>query len=211
MIRLFLALCKCFQMTKDDDDYQLYLSYTDNALSDTISCPFPSCASSGHYHGDGCYTRLLVCYTNACVERHDIPIPRIECTSCGHSHALLAPVIIPYSPFSFHFVISLLYDFITHKYNTVTVLCQVYDISVSTLYRIYHRFIADRKLMLGMMESVATQAYELLDVLADSRFTEHVDCRLYDFFKNNHVSFLQARCRIRLKPKPMPSRTHPSP
>jgi hypothetical protein len=134
---------------------------------------------------------------------YEIIIPRLECNSCGHSHALLAPVIIPYSPFSFHFVISLLYDYMTHRYDTVAALCQVYDISISSLYRIFHRFTADRKLMLGMMEAAVTQAYELLNLLADNRFTEHVDLRLNDFFKRNHASFLQARCRIRLKPKPI--------
>jgi hypothetical protein len=211
MIRLFFALCKCFHLTKNNDDFEIYRSYTDNTLSDAIPCPFSYCGQKGNYHDDGCYMRLLVCYTNARVERYEITIPRIECNSCGHSHALLAPVIIPYSPFSFHFVISLLYDFITHKYDTVAVLCHVYDISVSTLYRIFHRFTSDRKLMLGMMEAAVTKAHELLDILSDNWYANQVDCLLHDFFKSNHASFLQARCRIRLKPKPMPACAHPSP
>jgi len=211
MIRLFLALCKCFHLTKNNDDYEIYRSYMDSALSDMIPCPFSSCGQKGNYHEDGSYQRLLVCYTNARVERYEITIPRIECNSCGHSHALLAPVIVPYSPFSFHFVISLLYDFITHKYDTVAALCQVYDIAVSTLYRIYHRFTSDRKLMLGMIEAAVTQTQELLDLLADSSFTLNVDNRLHDFFRSNHASFLQARCRIRLKPKPTPTSAVSSP
>lgn len=198
MIRLFLNLCKCFHVTKSNDDYQIYISYTDNALPDTISCPSPSCGQEGNYYDCGSYTRLFICYTNACVERYEITIPRIECVSCGHSHALLAPVIIPYSPFSFHFVISLLYDYILHKYNTVSALCQVYDISVSTLYRIFHRFTEDRKLMLGMMEAAVSQALELLDNFINNSFTESVDHKLQVFFKSNLASFLQARCRIRL-------------
>lgn len=205
MIRLYFTLCKCFRLTKNNNDYEIYRSYTDNALSDTIVCPFNGCKQIGNYHNDGSYKRLLVCFSNGLVERHDILIPCIECNSCGHSHAVLAPVIIPYSPFSFHFVISLLYDFITHKYDTVNKLCQVYDISVSTLYRILHRFTSDRKLMLGMMEAAITQALELLVILADPKFIENVDSLLHDFFKNNNVSFLQARCRLRLKPKPISS------
>lgn len=203
MIRLFFVLCKCFHLTKNNDDYEIYRSYTDNALTDTISCPFSSCGRKGDYHDDGSYNRLFVCYTNGRIERYEITIPRIECNSCGHSHALLAPVIIPYSPFSFHFIISLLYDFITHKYDTVTSLCQVYDISVSTLYRIFHRFTSDRKLMLGMMEAAVTKAHELLNILSNNWFTKQVDSLLHDFFRSNCASFMQARCRIRLKPKSM--------
>lgn len=211
MVRLFLNLCKCFQTIKSNNDYQIYLSYTDNASPDIIPCPFPSCGAKGNYHGCGCYTRTLICYTSGHVERHEITVTRTECASCGHSHAILAPVIIPYSPFSFHFVISLLYDFITHKFSTVTALCLEYDISVSTLYRIYHRFIEDRKLMLGMMEAASTQARKLLDKLANTDFFGIVDCLLHDFYRSNHASFLQARCRIRLSRNTLHTTSIPSP
>lgn len=196
MIRLFLNLCKYFQLTKSNNDHQICLSYADNANVDIIPCPH--CSSMANYHGCGSYTRTLICYTSGHVERHEITVTRIECASCERSHALLAPVIIPYSPFSFHFIISLLYDFITHKFSTVAALCSEYDISVSTLYRIYHRFIEDRMLMLGMMEAASTQACKLIDMLASSDFFRIVDCLLHDFYKSNHTSFLQARCRIRL-------------
>ena len=188
-------------MIKKNNDYEIYCSYTDNALKDTVSCPFPTSHAKGRFHNDGTYERLLVCYTDSQVVRHQIPIPMIECDSCGHSHAILAPVIIPYSPFSFHFVISLLYDYVTHNYETIATLCQKYDISISTLYRIYHRFISDRMLMLGMMETAIAQAQELLCTLADENFIGLVDPMLQEFFRSNNASFLQARCRIRLKSK----------
>ncbi len=183
-------------MIKSNNDYQTYLSYTENANPDIISCP--SCEAKGNYHSCSSYTRTLICYTSGRVEKHEITVPRIECASCGHSHAILAPVIIPYSPFGFHFVISLLYDFITHKFSTVTALCLEYDISISTLYRIYHRFIEDRKLMLGMMEAASTQVCTLLNKLANTDFLGIIDCLLHDFYMSNHASFLQARCKIRL-------------
>ena len=198
MIRLFWTLCKCFQLTKGNNDYQTYLSYADNANLDVIPCPFPSCGAKGNYHGHGSYSRSLICYTAGHVESYEITISRIACGSCEHSHALLAPVIIPYSPFSFHFVISLLYDFITHKFSTVAALCLEYDISISSLYRIYHRFIEDRKLMLGMMEAASTQVHKLLDILSQSDFSGIIDSLLHVFYRSNQASFLQARCRIRL-------------
>lgn len=211
MIRLFFVLCKCFRMIKKNNDYEIYCSYTDNAWKDAVSCPFPTCHAKGHFHNDGTYERLLVCYTDFQVVRYQIPIHMIECDSCGHSHALLAPVMIPYSPFSFHFVISLLYDYVTHNYETIATLCKKYDISISTLYRIYHRFISDRMLMLGMMETAITQAQDLLCILADENFTGLVDPMLQEFFRSNNASFLQARCRIRLKSKFIPPSSNSSP
>ena len=198
MIRLFSTLCKCFQSTKCNNDYDIYLSYVDNASLDVIPCPFPSCGAKGNYHGYGSYSRALICYTSGHVERYEITVSRIACGSCEHSHALLAPVIIPYSPFSFHFIISLLYDFITHKFSTVMALCLEYDISVSTLYRIYHRFIEDRKRMLGIMEAASTQVCKLLDIFSERDISGIIDSLLHDFYRNNQASFLQARCRIRL-------------
>lgn len=196
MIRLFLNLHKCFHTIKYNNDYQIYLSYTSNANPDIIPCP--SCGAKGNYHNCGSYNRTLLCYSSGQVENYEITVNRIECTSCGHSHALLAPVIIPYSPFSFHFVISLLYDFLTHKFSTITKLCLEYAISVSTLYRIYHRFIEDRKLMLGMMQAAATQEFKILKEFIDNGFNKKVDSLLCDFYRSNNASFLQARCKIRL-------------
>jgi hypothetical protein len=197
MIRLFLTLCKCFKYIKKNNDYELYVSYTENACIETFSCPFPTCSAKEKFNNDGSYNRTLICYTNNSVSRYDITIPMVKCSSCGHSHALLAPVIIPYSPFSFHFVISLLHDYITRKYSTINALCIEYDISISTLYRIYHRFIADRKLMLGMMESSINQALDLINLFINSSL-KTMDKHLHDFYIKTHVSFLQARCKIRL-------------
>lgn len=198
MIRLFSNLCKCFELIKCNNDYQIYLSYTNNCNPDNIVCPFPSCGAKGKYNECGSYTRTLICYESGHVERYEVTVSRIECTSCGHSHALLAPVIIPYSPFSFHFVISLLYDFLTHKYNNVTALCLEYDISVSTLYRIYNRFIEDQKLMFGMLEVATTQAHKLVAKFLNTDFCTIIDSMLHDFYTRNRASFLQARCKIRL-------------
>ncbi len=198
MIRLFLDLCKCFQKIKNNNDYQIYIDYKNSVAHKAIPCPFDSCSATGSYYSCGSYTRTLICYINDSVERYEIVIDRVECVSCEHSHAVLPSVIIPYSPFSFHFVVSLLYDYITHKYCTVSELCLKYDISISTLYRIYNRFIEDRKLMIGMMEAASKTALQFLENLANSDFYIDIDYILYDFYKKYRVSFLQARCKLRL-------------
>jgi hypothetical protein len=197
MIRLFLSLCKCFQLTKKNDDYQIYLDYKENSASGIVPCSFAQCGAKENYYSCGSYTRSFICFTLGCVERHVITVDRLECISCEHSHAILPPVIIPYSPFSFHFVVSLLYDYITHNYTTIAQLCFKYDISISSFYRIYDRFIEDRKLMLGMLEAASTQTIQLLEVLSCSAFLENVEGLLNFFYRSYHFSFLQARCTIR--------------
>lgn len=162
MIRLFLTLCKCFQITKKEDDYLSYQLFSENAVMDELPCGYPGCPSTGSYTSAGSYTRSLICYTDGKVGRHSICVARMECRSCGHTHALLPSVIIPYSPFSFHFIISLLYDFITHKYDDTVSLCTHYDISISTLYRIRRRFLDDKKRMLGLMNDSITSSEAFL-------------------------------------------------
>jgi len=199
MIRLFLNLCKCFKIIKKNDDYEICRSYIENVRIDSVACP--SCGAKGCYRKDGEYTRQLVCFVDGKVERHEVTMPCVECVSCGHSHAILASVVIPHSPFSFHFVISLLYAYVTRKYANVLELCAAYDVSVSTLYRICHRFIDDRKMMLGMMEA-ASEEEELTLSLLSGEFLNGVDGRPQDFFLNRGLSFLQAACKLRPTPKP---------
>jgi len=65
--------------------------------------------------------------------------------------------------------------------------------------------------MLGMMEAASTQARKLLDKLANTDFFGIVDCLLHDFYRSNHASFLQARCRIRLSRNTLHTTSIPSP
>jgi len=172
---------------------------------DELPCGFPGCPSAGDYTGYGSYTRSLICYANNKVERHLVNVSRVECGSCEHTHALLPPVVIPYSPFSFHFVISLLYDYISHKYDNIESLSRQYDISVSTLYRIKRRFLDDKRGMLGLMSDSITSAERFLRDFMYGSMTD-ADRRLQAYFMSMGASFLQADCRIRLKQQRMKSK-----
>jgi len=189
-------------MNKKNDDYLAWQLYCENALMDQCPCAYPDCPSTGRYTSAGSYTRSLICYSDEKIENHTICVKRLECSSCGHTHALLPSVVIPYSPFSFHFVISLLYDYITHKHGTVMSLCLHYDISVSTLYRIRRRFLDDKKLMLGIMEDAITSANAFLCGFLSCRVQE-ADQRLMAYFQAVGTSFLQGRCTLRLKRNPI--------
>jgi hypothetical protein len=106
MIRLFLKLCKCFGTIKYKNDYQLYMSFYNNAFSHLSTCP--NCGSpTFSFHKDGNYDRNFICREDGKTICHIIQVHCVECDSCGHSHALLPSVIIPHSSFGLHFVITL--------------------------------------------------------------------------------------------------------
>jgi len=193
-------------MTNKNDDYLICLSYNENILSAKIPCAYPGCPSTGNYTSAGSYRRNLVCFTDCKVEEHAIPINRVARDSGGHTHALLPPVIIPHSPYSFHFIIALLYDYVTHKYENVASLCSHYDISKSMLYRIRQRFIEDKKLMLGIMNDAITSAEAFLQDFLSGSMAD-ADRELQVYFEAFGPSFLQTGGRIRLNrpdmnPKP---------
>lgn len=196
MIRVFNKICKCFRKIKNKNDYQLYMSFYNNNDNYINKCP--CCGSpSTSFHKDGSYNRDFICREEGTTICHRIKVKCMECDSCGHSHALLPSVVLPHSSFGFHFVICLLYDYITHNYSSVVELCSKYDISISTLYRIYKRFLQDKLLMLGLMDSVIQSTKSYITSLYTDTF-ETVDVILCDFFDSHGYSFMQPKCKIRL-------------
>ena len=189
MIRLFLNLCKCFHQIKNLSEIQILNHMQDNLLVETGSCP--SCgAPKEAFHKDGHYERDFICYEAGTPVYHRITIYCVECSSCGHSHALEPSVIVPYSSFSLNFLMSIIYAKLTKQFPTVEKLCDHFCISVSTYYRIYKRFLTDSLLLKQLSElsnilEIWKNAPEKFHALL-SRF--HADCGR---------SFLQPCVRLR--------------
>lgn len=190
-----MKLCKCFQSIKHHDDYQTYVDFCHSVVqSELPACP--DCAGpSGSFHKDGTYERNLICYEDGRPVCHEVTVRCMEC-SCGRSHALLPSVVVPYSSFSLRFIVCLLYDRMTKAFSSIEKLCGHYDISISTFYRVKTRFIQDRLMMLGLMESLSEDGVTLLESLRSGAF-DRLDDRLLSFWKANGYSFLQPLCRIR--------------
>ncbi len=71
---------------------------------------------------------------------NEIYIPVFKCSNCEHYHALLPSIIIvPYCQYSLFFILSALF---AKKYSSMTIneIAQIYQISISTLYRWEKRF-----------------------------------------------------------------------
>lgn len=202
MIRLFLHICKTFHKIKHLDDHTVYSLIQGSSPSMPFSCP--SChAPSPAFRHNGSYERHLVCYSGGSVCDRMVTVRSFLCSSCGHSHALLPSLIIPYSPYSPSFLISLLYARITRRFPSVASLCAHFDISESTYYRIRRRFILDSKAFLDALSSLL-DACSLTETLSPIKLSASLDPALFHnalslFFLSTGHSFLQP-C-IKLRPK----------
>lgn len=154
------------------------------------SCPIcGACASA--FHKDGSYDRDLICYEKELPVYHTVTIRCVACSCCGHSHALEPSIIIPYSPFSIGFCLSVIYAKISCRFQSVLELCAHFDISVSTYYRILKKYMMDASILAPLIKGVMSipMAYEF------SYFKLHQLVR--SFFQVSGYSFLQPRIRLR--------------
>ena len=132
------------------------------------------------------YERWLISYENGRTVTDRLEITRYKCLSCGHTHAILPELIIPYQSYSFIFIISVMRDYYTHSL-TVEGICDKYDISVSTLYSWKKLFLKNKKIWLGLLEDAYTSSLQFLDSFCDGSYLY----ALKEYFQIAGISFLQ--------------------
>lgn len=93
---------------------------------------WPYCNSTGRLIPHDSYSRYMVTLKNNRIETVILRIPRVKCTSCGHTHAFLPEMLIPYSSYGLRFVLTVLKDYFLHM-HTVEKICKIYQIAHSTL------------------------------------------------------------------------------
>lgn len=188
MIRLFSILCKCFKQISFENEINIFDEYINNLNTDALVCPF--CGAKHALSPFASYKRHLVTYDNNEVHNNIITISRYICSSCGHTHAILPSVIVPYMSFSFKFIVSIIYDYLLHKFNSVETMCQYYCIAISTFYRILRKFKEHKQLWLGLLENKLTSNLSFLKNIMNYAFKE-IEHFLIEFFKKTASSFFQ--------------------
>lgn len=93
MIRKNSLLCKIIRMKKTS--IQLFHEYMLSYSWEDETCPW--CGSKGNCVSHGSYMRSMADLTYGKTVYGEICVLRLRCTSCGHTHAILPDVIIPYS------------------------------------------------------------------------------------------------------------------
>lgn len=180
MIRNFTILCKLNSIIKSD-----LLLFHEAIASFSIGSSFcPCCGAKGCLFSHASYARDLITIEHGKVCYHSITIPRVICSSCGHTHAILPDVLIPYGSYSLRFILTVLRAFFLRK-ETIDSLCSRYQLSRSTLYSWRNLFFLHKRLWLGYLIDLSTSSLEFLDMLFTKLYLE-------DFFLKTTISFLQS-------------------
>lgn len=162
---------------------------------DALVCPF--CNAKNSLTPFASYSRHLVTYSDGTVFDNTITISRYVCSSCGHTHAILPSVIIPYISFSFQFNISLVYDYLVHTFPSLESLCVHYSIAISTFYRIFKRFKEHKALWLGLLDDSLKSDLAFTQNILNNAFID-LEHFILSFFLKTALSFLQENVIVRI-------------
>ena len=188
MIRLFSQLCKCFKRISFENEITAFDKYVSSVNIETLVCPF--CGAKHALSPFASYKRHLVTYDNNTAQDNMIIILRYICSSCGHTHALLPSVIVPYMSFSFKFTISIIHDYLVYKYHSVEAMCEHFEIAISTFYRILNKFKKHKQIWLGLLEDKLISNLSFVQHIINSTFDE-IESFIIQFLKQNGSSFFQ--------------------
>lgn len=197
MLRLNLSVCKLFHKFKHLDDNSLYLAMSQSLSRDLSSFRCPKCKAPSKLYHNGCYNRHLVYYHNDKTHDTSVSITDIRCTSCGATHAILPSLIVPYCSYSLNFIIALIYSHLTRRFNNIELLCEHFDISTRTFYRIINHFYED----VFSMRILLSDIYDSLDLVSKLYVLDPASLHtcVYDFFLQTGHSFMQPYFRFRLR------------
>lgn len=151
-----------------------------------VNCP--ACRTRGSFKPHGFYQRYVVDYVHGRIIVARKNILRVKCSSCGHTHALLKDFLIPYCQYTLRFILQVLKAYFRHS-HTVSRICDMFQISLPTLYRWKHLFLLHRELWIGLVRS---REHSPLF------FLKFIDCHpdlsefLHSFFLKLSFSFLQS-------------------
>ena len=182
MIRHFAAVFK--PHSKNYSEIELFHHGIESFRPQEALCA--SCGARGRFSFHDSYKRDLITYDEQ-VHIHKISIPRYLCASCGHPHAVIPDMLIPYGSYSLRFVLAAVKAYFSRAVSgaTVALICDKFQIAISTLYAWKKRFLSHKSLWLGAMANLASTEVRFL--------TEFLPCPnlLADFFDCFGFSFLQ--------------------
>lgn len=180
MIRFFDAFRK--SIFNKTSDLLLFTQACDTFSADDFVCP--KCGRKHACSNIQSYSRHLISYENATVICRRISVRQVQCSSCHSIHAVLPDCLVPYSSYSFSFILTVLHRYFSGT-KTIEDLCLHFQISVSTLYAWIRQFQKHKRLWLGILQDGETTAIFFLKELLSGAFSPD------DFFSTYRFSFLQ--------------------
>lgn len=98
---------------------------------DQVRCP--KCGAICCFTPSKSYQRMMITTSSGRRSNTRVVVPRVRCSSCGRTHALIPENLIPYGSYSLRFVFTVLLSYL-HRHGSVSEFCDHWQISISTLY-----------------------------------------------------------------------------
>ncbi len=143
----------------------------------------PKCGKIGKLTKHDSYTRTMIYLSNGKRVETIVSIPRGIC-KCGKTHAFIPDILIPFSSYSFRFVILILWKFLNRK-DTVESFCSKYCIAVQTVYNWMNLFRLHYKEWTSAIKELSRPFNDMLENIMETPAFP------YEFYKKSNHSFLQ--------------------
>ncbi len=150
------------------------------------TCPY--CSSRGNCIIHGYYKRSIAEFRDGSVVWAKVNVMRVRCKSCGHTHAILPDIIIPYSRYGLLFILRVLADHFFHRLS-IEKICDRYSVSRMQFCRWLSLWKRQKKLWLGWLCSSETDDCAFMEHI--TRQTDYSDFSSA-FIRRSAMSFLQS-------------------
>ena len=184
MIRKNLLLCKIIRIKTSSKS--LFDSYMELFQPELETCPV--CGSTGNCHIHDYYGRSIIDFRTGSKQKDNLCVMRVFCDSCGHAHAILPDVIIPYSSYSLFFILFILGEYFAGL-RTIEQLCDRFDISMKQFHKWLKLWQAHRVQWLGILDASETDNISFLRMLI---FRDPYSSFSMEFIRLTAHSFLQS-------------------
>jgi transposase-like protein len=190
MIPQFTKICKRIseiikKTARKKSEEEIYEEAVARFKKEEAGCP--ECGAIGKLNPYGNYWRNMVYHEDPKINDGVIKIVRYKCGSCGRTHALLPDILVPYSPYTLIFKLTVLLAYYKRD-KTAVKICEYYKIAVSTLYAWKKKLLEHKELLMGVVESKKTDAMAFVRGLFESEDTTD---SLQGFYAKYGFSFLQ--------------------
>ena len=160
MIRKNALLCKLIRI-KTSSKF-IFDSCMDNYQPQQEICPI--CKSQGNCRIHAYYNRSVIDFKYGQKVKSSLCVKRLICDSCGHTHAVLPDVLIPYSSYSLMFILRVLGEFFLGM-TSIEALCEKFSITSMQFYKWLQLWKQHKQLWLGILSDMETSNWGFLKSL----------------------------------------------
>ncbi len=184
MIREKTLFCKLIRINKSSK------FFFDGSMAHFIPglAVCPCCGARGRCAIHAYYDRHIIDYCGGKRTKASLCVLRLKCSSCGHTHAVLPDVIIPYDSYGLLFILQVLAEYFLF-HTPIERLCEKFGLSRVLFYKWLALWKSHKKEWLGLLADAETSDASFIStLLAMDPFSEFTGA----FFRLLNRSFLQS-------------------